>query len=101
MSRLLLLSNSTLPGTPFLSWPATHIRDFLGGQSGKLLFIPFAAVTISYDEYTASVGGAFRDWGYDVEGIHRTRDFREAVNDAAGFVVGGGNTFALLNLLYH
>lgn len=101
MSRLLLLSNSTMPGTPFLSWPGTSIREFLGKEHGKLLFIPFAAVTFSYDEYSDAVRGAFGKLGYDIASIHRTEDYHKAIKEAAGIVIGGGNTFALLNLLYH
>lgn len=100
MSRLLLLSNSTLPGTPFLSWPATFVREFLGDERGNLLFIPFAAVTFSYDEYAKSVREAVARWGYEIESVHNSGNCRQAVNDAAAVVIGGGNTFALLNQLY-
>ena len=101
MSRLLLLSNSTLPGTPFLFWPGTFIREFLAEERGKLLFVPFAAVSFSYDEYSDAVIGAFGKLGYDIASIHRTENYHEAIKEAAGIVIGGGNTFALLNLLYH
>lgn len=101
MSRLLLLSNSTMPGTPFLSWPDSFIREFLGEEKGKLLFIPFAAVSFSHDEYAVVVAEAFGKLGYDMSSIHRAENYQEAIEDAAGIVIGGGNTFALLNLLYH
>lgn len=101
MPRLLLLSNSTMAGTPFLSWPGPFIREFLAGEHEKLLFIPFAAVTFSYDEYSDAVTGAFGKLGYNMDSIHRTENYHEAVKEAAGIVIGGGNTFALLNLLYH
>lgn len=101
MSRLLLLSNSTLPGAPFLAWPEAMIRDALGEEAGELVFIPFAAVTFSYDEYTDAVKRAFSRWGYNVRGIQEHDDYRRALQEAAAIVVGGGNTFALLNQLYH
>lgn len=101
MSRLLLLSNSTMPGTPFLSWPGPYIREFLAEEQGKLLFVPFAAVTFPYDDYSDTVCGAFGKLGYDISSIHRTENYHEAIKEAAGIVIGGGNTFALLNLLYH
>ena len=101
MSRLLLLSNSTMPGTPFLSWPKPFIREFLGKERGRLVFIPFAAVGFSYDEYAAAVKGPFKEQGYDLTSIHVEKDYHEAIKTAAGIVIGGGNTFALLNLLYH
>ncbi|MFO7259157.1 MAG: dipeptidase PepE [Bacteroidota bacterium] len=101
MPRLLLLSNSTLPGAPFLAWPEAHIRDVLGDEKGDLLFIPFAAVTFSYQEYTDAVRRAFASWGYSVSGIHEHADYHRALQEAAAIVVGGGNTFVLLNQLYH
>lgn len=101
MSRLLLLSNSTLPGTPFLSWPEPFIEDFLAGEKGPLLFIPFAAVTLSYDEYYEAASQAFGRMGYELSSIHQAGNYDQAIRDAAGIVIGGGNTFALLNLLYH
>lgn len=64
------------------------------------MFIPFAAVTFSYDEYAGAVSEAFDKMGYSVRSIHREKDFRQAVNDAPAIVVGGGNTFALLDALY-
>ena len=101
MSRLLLLSNSTLPGAPFLAWPEAIIREALGEEKGDLLFIPFAAVTFSYDEYTDAVRRAFGQWGYALGGIQEHDDYARALQEAAAIVVGGGNTFALLNQLYH
>jgi dipeptidase E len=101
MSRLLLLSNSTLPGGRFLAWPEAMIREALGDEKGELLFIPFAAVTFSYEEYTDAVKRAFAQWGYTIRGIQEHADYRRALQEAAAIVVGGGNTFALLNQLYH
>jgi dipeptidase E len=101
MSRLLLLSNSTLPGTPFLAWPEAVIREALGDEKGELLFIPFAAVTFSYGEYIDIVRRVFTQWGYAIRSIHEHTDYRRALQESAAIIVGGGNTFALLNQLYH
>ena len=49
--RLLLISNSTNPGEQYLGYPGKNIKDFLGKNPVKALFIPYAAVTFSYDEY--------------------------------------------------
>ena len=96
MFKALLLSNSTMPGTPFFTWPKPHVKAFLGDESKELVFIPFAAVTFSYDEYEQKVKEAFGDIGYQIKSIHHRRDKRSAVLEAKGIVVGGGNTFALL-----
>ncbi len=96
MSSLLLLSNSTLPGTPFFQWPRPFVQEFLRNVTGELAFVPFAGVTISFDEYTGKVAEVFREMGYVVNGVHRADDPAALIRSASGIVVGGGNTFALL-----
>jgi dipeptidase E len=100
MANLLLLSNSTLPGTPFFTWPRPFVKDFLSAGPRNLLFIPYAAVTFSFDEYEERVSEVFGSLGFRVSSIHRMRDGKAAVREADGIVVGGGNTFALLARMY-
>jgi dipeptidase E len=100
MSNVLMLSNSTLPGTHFFTWPRPYVRQFLGPSRRKLLFIPFAAVTFSFDEYEEKVKEVFQAMGYELESIHHHRDKVAAVAKAEGIVTGGGNTFALLSRMY-
>jgi dipeptidase E len=100
MINALLLSNSTLPGTEFFTWPRPHVKTFLGSSKKKLLFIPFAAVTLSYDEYAEKVKEVFTSLGYEIESLHLKDDKQKAVANADGFVVGGGNSFALLHWIY-
>lgn len=97
MSKLLLLSNSTLPATPFFTWPTPHVVSFLKEIRGNGLFIPFAAVTLSYDEYALMVETAFTRMGLKMSSIHNAEDKQKAINDAAFIAVGGGNSFALLS----
>jgi len=94
--RLLLISNSTNPGEPYLDYPKDNIRDFLGPVPVKALFIPFAAVTFSYDAYEHKVAERFRGIGHDIVSLHRFKDPAAAIKDAAAIVVGGGNTWKLL-----
>jgi dipeptidase E len=101
MINALLLSNSTLPGTEFFTWPRPHVKSFLGPAKKKLLFIPFAAVTLSYDEYTDKVQEVFSSIGHEIESIHRVADKQKAIANAEGFVVGGGNSFVLLHWIRH
>ena len=98
--RLLLLSNSTNPGTSFLSYPKLHIRAFLGQDIKNILFIPYAAVGFSYDEYEIKVFEAFGEMGYHVKSIHHFADPVAAVEQFDAIVIGGGNTFHLLYELY-
>ena len=68
--RLLLISNSTNPGEPYLDYPKNKIKEFLGNRPVKALFIPYAAVTFSFDEYEEKVSERFREIGHDIISIH-------------------------------
>ncbi|HBF89455.1 MAG TPA: dipeptidase PepE [Bacteroidales bacterium] len=93
--KLLLISNSTNAGESYLEYPKQNIKDFLGEKIKKVLFVPYAAVTFSYDEYVEKVQSRFSEIGYNVEGIHSFSDKIAAVKNAEAIVVGGGNTFHL------
>ena len=98
--RLLLLSNSTNPGEEYLSWPQKDIQAFLGNLPVSALFIPYAAVTFSFDEYEAKVNARFSEWGYHVKSIHHAWNPVSEVEKAEVIVVGGGNTWQLVRLLH-
>jgi dipeptidase E len=100
MSRLLLLSNSTMPGTAFFTWPRPHVTAFLGEKPRNLVFIPFAAVTFPMDEYEDVVRKVFNEMNYSIFSLHRVSNKWKALEDAEGIVVGGGNSFALLSRMY-
>lgn len=90
---LLLFSNSTMAGEPYLAWTRPWLAPFLEGVE-NIVFIPYAAVDITYDEYTARVNK-----GLDTDravGIHTVADKPAAIANADCIVVGGGNTFSLL-----
>jgi dipeptidase E len=97
--RLLLISNSTNPGEPYLDYPKNNIREFLGNKPAKALFIPYAAVTFSYDAYEEKVSERFREIGHDIISIHHFNDPVKAVQNATTIVVGGGNTWKLLKTI--
>ncbi|MDR1594667.1 MAG: dipeptidase PepE [Prevotellaceae bacterium] len=95
--RLLLISNSTNPGEAYLDYPKKHIQTFLAKDNvTEALFVPYAAVTFSYDTYLDKVRQRFDEIGIEVRGIHRENDPVAAVEAAQAIVVGGGNTFHLL-----
>jgi dipeptidase E len=98
--RLLLLSNSTNQGDPFLGFAEAAIKDFLGEATRNALFVPFASVRFSYDHYAARVRERFAQWGYELDSIHASDNPQEALERAGALVVGGGNTFQLLRTLY-
>ncbi len=97
--RLLLLSNST-SDDGYLVHAAGWLRAFLGAGVGRVLFVPYAGVTFSFDAYTAKVREAFAPLGIGVESVHEVADEAKAVKEAEAIVVGGGNTFRLLTRLY-
>ena len=97
--RLLLISNSTNPGEPYLDYPKYKIKEFLGQKPVKALFIPYAAVTFPFDVYEEKVSERFREIGHDIISIHRFPDPVSALNQASAIVVGGGNTWKLLKMI--
>jgi dipeptidase E len=99
LKRLLLISNSTNPGEPYLEFPMKYIKEFLGQKSVTALFIPYAAVTFSYDEYERRVSERFKEIGHGIISIHRFNDPADAVKKAEAIVIGGGNTWKLLKIL--
>tara|TARA_R110002124_G_scaffold67546_2_gene183394 strand:- start:118811 stop:119548 length:738 start_codon:yes stop_codon:yes gene_type:complete len=98
-ANLLLLSSSRVGDTKYLQHALSLIKAKLNGVS-ELLFIPYAGVTVNYDDYTAMVQSALIDSGIIVKGIHKFDDPVKAINTAKAIAVGGGNTFHLLHQLY-
>jgi dipeptidase E len=96
--RLLLISNSTNPGEEYLQHPKAEIEYFLGGVR-KVLFLPYAAVTFSFNDYEKKVQNRFSELGIEVDSLHHHRDVKKAIRSAEAFVVGGGNTFRLLKMI--
>ncbi|HWS53702.1 MAG TPA: dipeptidase PepE [Pyrinomonadaceae bacterium] len=99
--RLLLLSNGSEllgdePSELFLS----EVRDFLGPAPRRVLFVPFASVDRTYDNYAARVQARLGPMGHEVVGIHAAADALSAVGRADAVAVGGGNTFHLLREMY-
>ena len=97
--RLLLISNSTNPGEGYLEHAKSQIQEFLGEKSKNAIFIPYAAITFSYDEYEKKVNDCFKEIGHHVTSIHRFINPVEAIENADAIVVGGGNTWQLVKML--
>lgn len=97
--RLLLLSNSTTD-QGYLVHATDWLREFLGEGVERVLFIPYAGVTVSWDDYAARVREALAPMGYDLDAIHAAVDPVQAVQDAEAVFVGGGNTFRLVERLH-
>lgn len=89
-----------MPGEAYLDYPKHEIKKFLGEKPLKALFIPYAAVTFSFDVYEQKVAERFAEIGFKVKSIHHYSDPVKAVNEAEAIVVGGGNTWQLVRMLH-
>lgn len=97
--RVLLLSSSRDPSGSFLAWAAAPLRDLLA-DAAEVLFVPYAGVVIGWDEYADRTAEALEPLGVRLTSVHRLPDPRAAIAGAAAILVGGGNTFRLLERLY-
>ena len=99
MKNALLISASSYQDTGYLRHCKNWIKDFLG-ESGKeeILFIPYAGVRRSNDEYEQKVIDRLKN--KNIKSIHHYEDKISAIKNANSIAVGGGNTFMLLYTLY-
>jgi len=100
MKNIIIASTSTVHGSGYLDYIldelTTHFKDIK-----NILFIPYARPGgISHTEYTDVAAKAFKKINKTIKGIHEFENPIEAVNNAKGIFVGGGNTFVLVNQLY-
>ena len=106
--KLLLISNSTNRGESYLDWPKGQIADFLKRHNvKKVLFVPFAGVSLSpdgleasYNAYEAKVKAVYNELGFELSSIHHESNPVVAVEQAECVAVGGGNTFHLVKELH-
>ena len=98
--KLLLISNSTMTGESYLDYPKYEIQKFLGQKPVSAVFIPYAAVTFSFDEYCEKVEERFAEIGHHIKGIHTFKNPVKAIEKAEAIVVGGGNTWQLVRMLH-
>ena len=97
VSRLLLISNSTLHGSRYLDHAEAEIRDLLG-KSARVLFIPFAVH--DRGSYAAKAEKRLYEMGFSLISIHDVSNMPRTIDEADAIFVGGGNTFRLLKGLY-
>lgn len=98
--NILLISSSKVHGAEYLAHAEEQLRRLFAGRD-EILFIPYARPSgVTHEEYTARVRVRFEDMGMRLRGIHEAASPREAVRQATGVFVGGGNTFVLLRTLY-
>lgn len=97
--NILLLSSSRAGDSDYLAPALDLIAAQLAGRR-EVLFVPYAGVTVSYDDYQQKVQAALKPLGLKVNSIHQFADAKQALQQAQAVMVGGGNTFALFQRLY-
>src|SRR5436305_2565775 len=98
--RLLLLSNSRNSGQEYLEHAINPIRELLGDRIRSAIFIPFASVLSSFDDFASRVRQGLASTPYELLSLHEAADPKDTLRKAEAIIVGGGNTFYLLNTLY-
>lgn len=89
-----------MKGEPYLDYPKNEIQKFLGKKPVTAVFVPYAAVTFSFDEYCEKVEERFAEIGHHVVGIHTFSNHVKAIRKAEAIVVGGGNTWQLVRMMH-
>lgn len=97
--ELLLLSNSTMPGEEFFTWPRPYVSAFLQGRT-RVGFVPFAATDDAVRGYVDRVASVMQSMGSQLVDLSAERDPVKALDHVDAIAVGGGNSFLLLKALY-
>lgn len=101
MHHILMLSSSRMGQEAYLEHATTMIYTHLANihtAEKPVVFVPYAGVTMTYDDYTEKVKAALTD--IRIKGIHEYDDAKTAIQHAGSIMIGGGNTFRLLDQLY-
>ncbi len=100
MKSIIIASTSTIHGSGYLEYLLDELKVHFK-SADEILFIPYARPGgISHDDYTKIVSKAFNKIGKTVKGIHEFKNPKDALQNAQGIFVGGGNTFVLVSQLY-
>jgi len=92
---LLLLSNSMNHGQPMYAHAAQVFSEVAGDD--PVVFVPYALA--DWDEYGDRVAASFAAFDVHATSAHRAADPARAILEARVVMMGGGNTFRLLDSL--
>ena len=96
MKKMILASTSTIYGSTYLDYIKDEIK-LLFSNSKKIIFIPYARPNgLTHEKYTRLASDFFIKLGIKLNGIHKYKDLKKAINDNDGIFIGGGNSFLLL-----
>jgi len=94
--QLLLLSNSTNHRSTMFAHAAEAMVELVGGD--RVTFIPYALA--DWDGYADRVAAALGALGVEVASVHRSSAPEAEILNARVVLMGGGNSFRLLDSLY-
>ncbi|MBK0370352.1 dipeptidase PepE [Flavobacterium agrisoli] len=101
MKNIIIASTSTLHGGTYLEYLLPELQLHFKNCT-SIVFIPFARPSgISHTEYTDKVRETFEKINIEVKGLHEFEDKPKALKNAEAIFTGGGNTFLLVQQLYH
>ncbi len=95
VKSILLISNSAAQNESFLQNSIFEIENIIQ-ECSSICFVPYAAVTLSFDQYFDKFKSALAHLNIRIESAHSSP---EALEHAETICVGGGNTFALIDRL--
>ncbi|KFZ29687.1 hypothetical protein IDAT_00860 [Pseudidiomarina atlantica] len=98
MQKLLLCSSSKAGDSDYLAPVIPWLCERVPAPA-TIAFVPFAGVTMSYAEYTQRVAEKLAPLGYDIINLAAQDDAVATLVAVDAILVGGGNTFHLLNEL--
>jgi dipeptidase E len=98
-SRILAFSSSRTGNGGYLENAKPIIENFLGRKALNIAFIPFADVTLQYNDYTEKVKEGLSGLNHNIETV-LPETAKKQLEKADAIMVGGGNTFKLLSLIY-
>lgn len=91
------MSNSTNHGQQMFSHAAEAIVEV--ARSDRVTFVPYALA--DWDDYAARATAAFAAFGVELTSAHLSPAPERAILEADVVMMGGGNTFRLLDALDH
>jgi dipeptidase E len=97
LTRLLLISTSTVYGTGYLDHAEQEIRNTMGAAR-RVIFIPYALA--DHAAYASKAVSRFENMGFECRSIDQYPDGVRALDETDAVFVGGGNTFRLLKALH-
>lgn len=97
--NILAFSSSRSGNSAYLETAVPLIKNFLGNTPLNIAFVPFASVDENYETYASLVREGLSGLTHAIN-IVESGNARSVIEESDVIMIGGGNTFKLLNNLY-